>query len=82
MLALILMKVKPGREFEIIDKLRREIEKYTFKVDNKPFIYEITGPYDVVIGLRLEQIEDVRSILSKVREYDGVTETSTSILIT
>ena len=44
--------------------------------------YAVTGPHDIIVLLEAESIEKLGDlILSKIRSIDGVTKTTTSIIL-
>jgi DNA-binding Lrp family transcriptional regulator len=44
-------------------------------------VYEISGNFDIVCFVESESIDQVNSIVDKIREIDGVTDTSTSLVL-
>lgn len=42
----------------------------------------VTGPYDLVVQIEAETLEDLNElVLSRIRGVDGVTKTSTAIIL-
>jgi DNA-binding Lrp family transcriptional regulator len=73
--AYVLLKVAPGSERHIVNKLQDipEIED----------INELYGEWDIIIKASVERIEDLDVLLSeKMRKIQGVTLTSTMIVAT
>ncbi len=43
--------------------------------------YEISGNFDIICFVESESMEDVNSVVEKIRAIDGVTDTSTSLVL-
>ena len=44
-------------------------------------VYEISGSFDIICFAESNSIEDVNAIVEKIRAIDGVTDTSTSLVL-
>ncbi len=45
-------------------------------------VYSVTGPHDLVVHIEAESLEDLNDlVLSRIRSVDGVTKTSTAIVL-
>ncbi len=76
-----MIKVIPGKEDQVIDQTREAVGGNALKVDEKPFIFEVTGPYDVIACMKMETMDEFRGTLMKIRKIDGVMDTITSIVV-
>jgi DNA-binding Lrp family transcriptional regulator len=69
-LGFVLIKVAPGREKEVYDKLANfeEIEE----------LYPLFGEYDLIAKVVVKDFESLSEIvIKKIRQIDGVIETKT-----
>ncbi len=81
LLALIMMKVLPGKEFLIIGKASKAIKDNLVKMDGKPFIYLFAGPYDVIACVKTKGMEELKAKINTIRRINGVLETVTHVAI-
>ncbi len=52
------------------------------RVDGVKVVWSVTGPYDLIAQVEAETIEELMGgVLSRIREVDGITKTSTAITI-
>ena len=70
--AFVLIVVDPASTSEVFDKLRA--------VDGISEVYQVMGPYDIVVEIKVENLSDVPTILSDhIRVLEGV-ESTTSLV--
>ncbi|MCS7139352.1 MAG: Lrp/AsnC ligand binding domain-containing protein [Candidatus Nezhaarchaeota archaeon] len=70
----VLINTKPGKAFEVAEKV--------CKIEKVKAAHAVTGPYDVIAYFESEEpIADVRKIVSKIHEVEGVERTLTAIAI-
>ena len=68
----IFAKIKPGKEKEVINSLKR--------VDEVKHSQLLFGEHDAVFEVHVEQHEDLRQVLlNKVRPIDGIEKTKTCL---
>jgi len=69
-----LINTRPGKAFGVADKAA--------KIEKVKAAYAVTGPFDVIAFFEAEEpIADVKRMVSKIHEIDGVEGTSTAIAI-
>ncbi len=72
--AYILITVDALRTREVMDSLRKIKRLHTFN--------EVLGPYDIVIEIEAEQLDDVTKILREdVRPVSGIRNTLTCVVV-
>ncbi|MGQ9477872.1 MAG: Lrp/AsnC family transcriptional regulator [Candidatus Bipolaricaulia bacterium] len=72
--AFILIHIKAGKIVPVIEKLAR--------LDGVKEAYPITGNYDAIIKAEVNDIKDVhQKMIDKIHQIDGVTDTSTHIVL-
>ncbi|MHC1628234.1 MAG: Lrp/AsnC ligand binding domain-containing protein [Candidatus Nezhaarchaeales archaeon] len=70
----VLINTKPGKAFEVAEKVS--------KIEKVKAAYAVTGPYDVIAYFEAEEpIADVKKMVSKIHEIDGVERTLTAIAV-
>jgi len=73
--AYILINVKPGKEKDLVDYVKREIGNNLISSD---IVY---GEYDVIIKVRVESFNELRNVVvEKIRKLDYVERTITLII--
>ncbi len=69
--AFIFIKVKPGKEREVLEKLR--------KIKNVTESFELYGDYDVVVKVETEEKERLQAIImQQIRSIKDIEDTSTN----
>jgi len=72
--AFVLINTKPGKAFEVADKVA--------KIEKVKATYAVTGPFDVIAFFESEEpIADVGKIVTKIHEVEDVERTLTAIAI-
>lgn len=52
------------------------------RIDGVKTVWPVTGPYDLIVQIEAESVEKMNDgILSRIRTVDGVTKTSTAIVL-
>ncbi|MEM4653803.1 MAG: Lrp/AsnC ligand binding domain-containing protein [Candidatus Nezhaarchaeales archaeon] len=70
----ILINTKPGKAFEVAEKVA--------KIEKVESAYVVTGPYDVIACFKSEEpMADIKKIVSKIHEIEGVEKTLTMVAI-
>jgi len=70
----VLIDTRPGKAFEVANKVA--------KIEKVKAAYVVTGPFDVIAFFESEEpIADVKKIVSKIHEIEGVERTLTAIAI-
>jgi len=70
----ILLNTKAGKAFKVAEEVS--------KIEGVKAAYVVTGPYDVIAYFESEQpIADVKKVISKIHEIDGVERTITAITV-
>jgi len=70
----VLINTKPGKAFEVADKVA--------KIEEVKAAYAVTGPFDVIAFFESDEpIADVKKVVSKIHEIDGVERTLTAIAV-
>lgn len=70
----VLINTKPGKAFEVADKVA--------KIEKVKAAYAVTGPFDVIAFFESDEpIADVKKVVSKIHEIDGVERTLTAIAV-
>jgi DNA-binding Lrp family transcriptional regulator len=70
----VLINTRPGKAFEVANKVA--------KIEKVKAAYAVTGPFDVIAFFESEEpIADVKKIISKIHEIEGVERTLTAIAI-
>lgn len=65
------INVKPGKEKEVLQKLR--------KIKNVTESFELYGDYDIVIKIETEEKERLQAIvMQQIRSIEGIENTSTN----
>lgn len=73
-IAFVTIKVQVGKIKEVLTEIR--------KIENVLEAYSITGPYDIIIKIQGENLENVaKMIVTKVHEIAGVQDTVTYLVI-
>lgn len=73
--AYVLINVKPGKEKDLIDYIKREIGNSLISAD------VVYGEYDVIIKVRVESFNELRNVVvEKIRKLDYVERTITLII--
>jgi len=73
--AYILVNVKPGKEKELVEYVKKEIGNNLISAD------VVYGEYDVILKVRVESFNELRSVLiEKIRSLDYVERTITLII--
>ncbi|NVM28067.1 MAG: Lrp/AsnC ligand binding domain-containing protein [Candidatus Helarchaeota archaeon] len=73
-IAFVTIKVQVGKIKEVLTEIR--------KIDNVLEAYSITGPYDIIIKIQGDNLENVaKMIVTKVHEIAGVQDTVTYLVI-
>jgi DNA-binding Lrp family transcriptional regulator len=44
-------------------------------------VYEISGNYDIICFVRAKSIDELNSVIERIRAVDGVVDTSTSMVL-
>ncbi len=81
MLSLILIKTIPGKEVDVIKNAKEILGRSILEIKGEPFIYEFTGPYDVILCVDTEKLADFREVIFRLRQLPGVIETISCIAI-
>lgn len=72
--AFILVHIKAGKIVPVIERLTR--------LEGVKEAYPITGSYDAIIKAEVNDIRDVhQKMIDKIHQIDGVTDTSTHIVL-
>lgn len=58
-----------------------EISKILMKMPNVETVHEITGEYDIAVIISGLSIAEVNECIEKIRRIDGITRTSTMIIL-
>ena len=67
--AFILINVEPAKTQAVLERLRSL---------SGAAVFEVLGPYDVVVDLQADTAEDITAVLrSKIRPIQGITNTVT-----
>lgn len=70
----ILINTKVGKAFEVAERVA--------KIERVKAAYAVTGPYDVIAYFESEEpIVDIKRVISKVHEIEGVERTLTAVAI-
>lgn len=70
----ILINTKVGKAFEVAEKVA--------KVEKVKAAYAVTGPYDVIAYFESEEpIADLKKIIGKIHEIEGVERTLTAVAV-
>jgi len=70
----VLINTRPGKAFEVAEKVA--------KIEKVKAAYAVTGPFDVIALFESEEpIADVKKIVTKIHEVEGVERTLTAIAI-
>ncbi|MEM2636920.1 MAG: Lrp/AsnC ligand binding domain-containing protein [Candidatus Korarchaeota archaeon] len=71
--ALTLVKVKPGKIKYVTNKLQfiKGVDEY----------FTVTGEFDIVIKISLQSIEDLQPIIDEIDQIEGVDDISTHIVV-
>jgi len=73
--AYVLINVKPGKEKDLVDYVKKEIGNSLISSD---IVY---GEYDVIIKVRVESFNELRNVVvEKIRKLDYVERTITLII--
>jgi len=73
--AYILINVKPGKEKDLVDYVKKEIGNNLISSD---IVY---GEYDVIIKVKVESFNELRNVVvEKIRKLDYVERTITLII--
>lgn len=71
--AYILINVEPAKTKTVMERLQ---------AISGAVVYELLGPYDMVVDLEADTHEDITSILrDKIRPIQGVTNTTTCVCL-
>ncbi len=76
-----MIKVTPGKESQVIGQAREAVGGKALRFNDKPFIFKVTGPYDVIAFMKTDTIYEFRGALMKIRKIEGVMDTITSIVV-
>jgi len=69
--AFVFVNVKPGKEREVLEKLRR--------IKNVTESFELYGDYDIVVKVETEEKERLQAIImQQIRGIKGIENTSTN----
>ena len=72
--AYVLMKVEGG----MADKIVKEVRK----IEKVSFADAVTGPYDAIVGVEIENIKELGEVIvSKLHSIEGVKETITCLAV-
>lgn len=72
--AFILVHIKAGKIVPVIERLAR--------LEGVKEAYPITGSYDAIVKAEVNDIKDVhQKMIDKIHQIDGVTDTSTHIVL-
>lgn len=70
----ILISTKIGKAFEVAEKVA--------KIEKIKAAYAVTGPYDVIAYFESEEpIADIKKVISKIHEIEGVEKTLTAVAV-
>lgn len=70
----VLINTKPGKAFEVAEKVA--------KIEKVKSAYAVTGPYDVIACFKSEEpIADIKRVISKIHEIEGVERTLTAVAV-
>jgi len=70
----IMIQTEPGREEEVVKKLRN------YKKEGVENVYLVTGPYDLIAEARVPDEKELNKLVSSIRKkVDGIYSTSTLI---
>lgn len=70
----VLINTRPGKAFDVAEKIS--------KIEKVKAAYAVTGPYDVIAYFESDEpIADVKKIVSRIHEIDGVERTLTAIAV-
>jgi len=73
--AYILVNVRPGKEKDLVEYVRKEIGNNLISAD------VVYGEYDVILKVRVESFNELRNVVvEKVRSLDYVERTITLII--
>ncbi|MFX1294916.1 MAG: Lrp/AsnC family transcriptional regulator [Promethearchaeota archaeon] len=73
-IAFVTIKVQAGQIKEVLKKVR--------EIDNVIEAYSITGPYDIILKIKGENMETIaKMIVIKIHEIQGVQDTVTYLVI-
>lgn len=72
--AFIFITVEPGNVKDVLDRVK--------EIKGVQRAHALTGPYDIVVEVTGETIEDIgRSVVEKIQKIEGVERTLTSIIV-
>ena len=58
-----------------------EIQNLIFKKIDPVEIYFVTGDYDYIMRVNVDSMEVLRSMVSKLRDFEWIKKTNTSIIL-
>ncbi len=64
----ICIKCDPKKTQEIIEKISKTR-------GNKSFIFEVTGPFDIIMHAQMQNAEDMNNLIDDIGKLQGVKET-------
>ncbi len=68
----VALSLRPGKTEEIIHKIR--------KVEFVEKISVVTGEYDIIVRVKVENLEDLLKVTNDIQLIDGVMKTTTQII--
>ena len=72
-IAFILINTKPSKEYEVLDKIKKSF-------DNILDSCVVYGEYDIILKVRVDNIEDLRKfVIDNLRKIEGIEKTTTLI---
>ena len=73
MASYILIKTDVGEPTSVLKQLKR--------LPNLKEAHMVTGEYDIIAFLEIENLKEVGNVVSKIQDFKGVTSTLTSVVI-
>ncbi|ABN69318.1 transcriptional regulator, AsnC family [Staphylothermus marinus F1] len=73
MSGIIFVRIKPGYEKEVMDKI--------FSIEHVSRIYRVFGDYDLIVVTQDISLEQLKKIIEKIRSITNVVSTSTLVVI-
>ncbi len=67
---------------DVIGDHTKSALKTVTRIQGVKEVYSVTGPHDLIVHIEAESLEDLNDlVLSRIRSVDGVTKTSTAIVL-
>ena len=74
MKAYVLVVTDPGKTRHVVEEIR--------KIPNIVEMHEVMGPYDIVVEIEVENLQDIPSILGeRIRTIEGIQSTTSLVTL-